>query len=208
MRILIAEDDPVSRAALTHTLSGWGHEVIVTCDGLAAWTELQRDTAPKLALLDWMMPHVDGAEVCRRTQALARSEPTYLMLVTGRQQKADIVAGLESGANDYVVKPFDRQELKSRIGVGQRVVELQRDLAHRVRQLEQALEQVKQLQGLLPICCYCKKIRDDQNYWQSVETYFEAQSRLQFSHGICPDCFRQIATESGMPLQTAAAVES
>lgn len=192
MQILIAEDDIVSRAVLERTLKGWGHDVVITCDGLAAWEVLKREDAPKLAVLDWMMPGLDGVEVCSRVRALERSEPTYLILLTAKQQVEDVVVGLDSGANDYVRKPFNRQELQSRLRVGERMVALQRVLAERVRQLEQALVEVKQLQGLVPICSYCKKIRDDQNYWQRVETYIESHADVQFSHGICPDCFESI----------------
>jgi phosphoserine phosphatase RsbU/P len=192
MQILIAEDDIVSRAVLERTLKSWGHDVVITCDGQAAWEVLKREDAPKLAVLDWMMPGLDGVEVCSRVRALERNEPTYLILLTAKQQVEDVVVGLDSGANDYVRKPFNRQELQSRLRVGERMIALQGVLAERVRQLEQALVQVKQLQGLVPICSYCKKIRDDQNYWQRVETYIESHAEVQFSHGICPDCFESI----------------
>ncbi len=192
MRILIAEDDRVSCSVLEASLRKWGHEVVVTCDGQAAWEVLQRDDAPKLAVLDWMMPELDGVEVCRRVRALPRREPTYLILLTAKHHKEDIVAGLDSGADDYITKPFDRQELQSRIRVGERIVALQRSLADQVRELEAALAQVKQLNGLLPICCYCKSIRDDQNYWQAVESYLASHSDVHFSHGICPNCWQQV----------------
>lgn len=195
MKILIAEDDLVSRTMLERTLVGWNHEVVTTCDGLSAWKALSRDDAPKLAILDWMMPIMEGAEVCRRVRSLSRVEPTYLILLTSRHEKADIVAGLESGANDYIVKPFERSELRSRIRAGERILHLQHDLAMRIEDLERALAEVRQLRGLLPICSYCKKIRDDDNYWQVVETYLAKQTDVQFSHGICPDCFSRIARE-------------
>ena len=192
MRILIADDDAISRTVLERTLRGWGHDVTATRDGTEAWDALQQDDALKLAVLDWMMPGLEGPEVCRRLRALARPVPTYVILLTAKGQTDDIVTGLDSGADDYVTKPFDRQELRSRIRVGERVVGLQQGLADRVQELETALGQVKQLKGLLPICSYCKAVRDDKNYWQRVETYIAAHSEARFSHGICPDCWKDV----------------
>src|SRR5207248_10993171 len=106
-----------------------------------------------------------------------------------------IVEGLTAGADDYVIKPFDRAELKARINAGERILRLQAELAARVKELEFALASVKLLQGLLPICCYCKKIRDDKNYWQQVDTYVLDHSVIRFSHGICPDCLEQQVNE-------------
>jgi phosphoserine phosphatase RsbU/P len=189
MKILIAEDDPVSRLVLQRTLTNWGHEVVAVGDGLAALEILQEEDAPKLAIIDWMMPSMDGPDVCRKVRNLALHEPTYVILLTARQQKEDVVIGLDSGADDYVAKPFDAQELRSRIRVGERVIALQRKLADRVRKLETALAEVSLLSGLLPICSYCKKVRDDKNYWQEVETYVAARSDVHFSHGICPPCW-------------------
>src|SRR5439155_4831059 len=105
---------------------------------------------------------------------------------------ASIVTGLQAGADDYITKPFDRGELQARLQVGRRIVELQKGLADRVRELEAALSRVRQLQGLLPICAWCKKIRDDQNYWHQVETYIGSHSDARFSHGICPDCLKTV----------------
>jgi CheY-like chemotaxis protein len=192
MSVLIADDDAVSCRILEATLRHWGHEVTVARDGEAAWKLLQQDDAPQLAVLDWMMPGLEGPEICRRARALAKAVPTYIILLTAKGSSADIVAGLESGADDYVTKPFDRQELRSRLRVGERVVTLQQAMAERVKELELALSQVKQLKGLLPICAYCKKVRDDRNYWQRVETYISANSDARFSHGICPDCWREV----------------
>src|SRR5204862_4320316 len=102
--------------------------------------------------------------------------------------KEDVVTGLEAGADDYLVKPFDREELRARVNAGIRIVSLELQLAERVKQLEQALSRVHELQGLLPICSYCKKVRDDQNYWHEVESYVSQRSAASFSHGICPIC--------------------
>jgi DNA-binding response OmpR family regulator len=190
VKVLLAEDESIPRRVLTAALAGWGYEVQAVADGLEAWQALQGPDAARLAILDWQMPGLDGAEVCRQLRGQAAVEPTYVILLTARSSKDDVVAGLDAGANDYVTKPFDRAELHARLRVGCQVVALQRSLAARVRELEEALAQVKQLQGLLPICCYCKKIRDDQNYWQQVDGYLAAHSDMRFSHGICPDCWK------------------
>ena len=173
-------------------LADWGYEPMPAADGLQAWQALQGPDAPRLAVLDWMMPGLDGVDVCRRLRERPTAEPTYVILLTSRDAKTDVVRGLESGANDYITKPFDRAELQARVRVGRQVVELQRRLAVRVRELEEALAQVKQLRGLLPICSYCKKIRGDQNYWQRVEEYVTEHTEARFSHGICPDCWRKV----------------
>ena len=125
MRALIAEDDVTSRTMLQAILTRWGYDLVVVADGLAAWEVLRRADAPRLALLDWMMPGLDGPEVCRRVRAHQTAEPPYLIILTARGDKTDIVAGLEAGADDYIAKPYDSGELRARLGVGSRVVELQ-----------------------------------------------------------------------------------
>jgi CheY-like chemotaxis protein len=192
MRALVAEDNCTTRLLLESTLAEWGYEVVAASDGAAAWQELQRQHTPELILLDWKMPGMDGIEVCRRLRQLPDAQAAHVILVTARRDKEDIVAGLEAGANDYITKPFEPSELRARLQAGARIVELQKHLADRVRELECALAKVKQLHGLLPICAYCKKIRDDRNYWQQVESYITSHSEAQFSHGICPDCHERV----------------
>ena len=125
MRILIADDEATSRLMLSGVLQKFGHEVIATMDGSEAWEAMQRPDAPTLAILDWMMPGLTGVEVCHRIRGLATDEPPYLILLTSMAEKADIVAGLEAGADDYLAKPFDPGELRARVEVGRRITELQ-----------------------------------------------------------------------------------
>lgn len=195
MRILIAEDDPISRRVLESALVKWGHEVVAVETGTAALERLQATDAPHLAILDWMMPGMDGVEVCTELYRLPRDQVLYVILLTARGQKEDIVTGLDAGADDYLVKPFDREELRARLNAGIRIVTLQLELADRVKQLQEALQRVHQLQGLLPICAYCKKVRDDKNYWHEVETYIGERSGTAFSHGVCPQCRDRIVKE-------------
>ena len=189
MRILIAEDDAVSRKILETLLCRWGHEVTTTRDGEAAWNVLRESGAPSLAILDIMMPGIDGLDLCRRVRQSSDNIPPYIILLTANHGVREIVKGIEAGANDYLTKPYDRDELRVRVQVGVRMVELQTSLAERVGELEVALAQVKQLEGILPICSYCKKIRNDLDCWQHVESYVADHSQAEFSHGICPACF-------------------
>ena len=195
MRVLIAEDDPVSRTILARMLTDWGHYVLAKVDGEAAWEILQLPDAPKLAILDWMMPKMDGLEVCRRVSELASEEPTYLILLTAKDQTGDVVVGLDAGANDYVVKPFDRRELQARVRVGERIVQLQRDLGTRIHELQNAIALIHHLQELLPICSYCKRIRNDQSYWEQVDAYLFEHAGVQFTHSVCPDCYEKVVAE-------------
>jgi DNA-binding response OmpR family regulator len=198
MRILIAEDDPVSRRLLQAALEKWGYEVLVTTNGTDAWKALQDPTAPSLLTLDWQMPGMDGIEICRQIRRSSQLKSAYVILLTSRGAKEDLIEGLEAGADDYVTKPFDPGELRARVQVGSRVVQLQTALADRIRELEEAIASVKTLQGLLPICCYCKKIRDDGNYWHRVESYIAEHANVRFSHGICPDCSRKLKAEMNL----------
>ncbi len=192
MRVLIAEDEPVSRRIIQSLLTKWDYEVVVSADGLEAWEMLQQEEAPSLALLDWMMPKMNGIEVCEKVRKMNPPKLVYIILLTAKDRKEDLILGLNSGADDYISKPFDIRELRARIKVGERVIELQRALADRIKELEGALSKVKQLQGLLPICSYCKKIRNDKNYWEQVEKYVADHLEVQFSHGICPDCYQRV----------------
>ncbi len=188
MQIIIADDDAITRKILQRFVEDWGHEPLVAKDGGQAWELIQDHHEPMLMILDWMMPVLDGPELCGRIRAAEQLEGSYILLLTSREESEDIVAGLEAGADDYVKKPFQSAELRARVEVGARVVELQRKLAARVEELRRALDEVGQLQGLIPICAYCKRIRDDENFWQGVESYIGARSSAEFSHGICPEC--------------------
>ena len=191
LRVLVADDEPVSRTVVGAMLKKAGYIVTFANDGEQAWSQLAGENPPAIALLDWEMPGLAGPEVVARLRSRQLQTPTYVILLTSRDSSADIVAGLKGGADDYVTKPADQDELVARVNVGARVVELQSALAERVRSLEEALANVKALQTLLPMCAYCKAIRNDQNYWQKVETYFHDHSGVSFSHSYCPNCYER-----------------
>jgi len=192
MRILVAEDDSISMHVITTNLTQWGHEPVTAENGTDAWRILQSPGAPRFAILDWMMPGLEGPEICSRLRALNLNPPPYVILLTARQGLAEEIKGIKAGADDYLTKPYHRDELQVRVEVGVRIVELQTRLADRIVELEKALEQVKRLQGIIPICGYCKNIRDDRDYWQNVESYLSTHSEIEFSHGICPTCYDQV----------------
>jgi DNA-binding response OmpR family regulator len=191
MTVLVADDHAVNRKLLRTILEAEKYEVIEAVDGIEALNIIESSTKPMVGLIDWEMPQLEGIEVCRQTRALENLPHNFLILVTVRDSKQDVVAGLLAGANDYITKPFDKTELLARVKVGAQMVELQQTLTERVEELKEALFNVKQLSGLLPICSYCKKIRDDQNYWQQVESYLGEHSEAKFSHSICPVCYEE-----------------
>ena len=187
MKVLIADDDRIATTKLSHALAKWSFDARAAHDGESAWTLIQAE-APQLAIVDWMMPVLDGPALCRRIRQDPATAHMYLILLTSRDSRADVIAGLDSGADDYLIKPFDTEELRARLHVGVRVLTLQERLADRVAELEAAVSVVKRLQGLIPICSYCKRIRTDSNDWEQLESYISEHSDAQFSHGICPPC--------------------
>ena len=149
MKILIAEDDPVSCRILTTSLKAWGHEIVVTRNGSDALEALQRDGAPMLAILDWMMPGLTGVEICRRLRTERNEAPIYIILLTALNCKENLLEGLEAGADDYLTKPFDRHELRVRVQAGARIIALQENLRQRVRELEDAIVERQQAEEAL-----------------------------------------------------------
>lgn len=148
MKVLLAEDEPVTRRLLVHTLESFGHDVLEVADGNHAWQALTAEDAPRLAVLDWSMPGMDGPEICRLLQARGRGPYTYVLLLTSRQEKQDLVRGLDSGASDFLSKPIDREVLRARLRVGERMLAMQAEMLALQRALvEQAT--TDHLTGLL-----------------------------------------------------------
>lgn len=151
------------------------------------------------------MPELDGLELCHRLRTLNLPGYVYAILLTALTQKENITQGLDAGADDYITKPFDRTELLARVRAGERVIQLEKSLREKNKELSEALAHVKQLKGLLPICMFCKKIRDDENYWQQIEAYIGEHTEADFSHSICPECLEKHYPDYANKKRTEAA---
>ena len=179
MKILVAEDDSVSRVILKVKLKNMGYDVIVTEDGEEAWEEFHAEK-PQLVITDWMMPNVDGLELCRRIRTLTQERYIYIVILTGGEGKKAYLEGIEAGADDFLHKPVDMDELTARLHVASRIITLRTEM--------------RQLEGLLPICSYCKKIRDENDSWMPIEGYISTRTEAKFSHGACPSCIEKYVT--------------
>jgi len=201
MKVLVAEDDPLVLYLLERLLAV-EYEVVTARDGAKAWKILRQKDGPRLAVLDWQMPGMHGNEICRRARQLPET-PMYLLLLTAtRKSSADVLAGFDAGADDYITKPFDGDELRARVAVGRRVLQLQQSLAERVTELQEAMLSVRKLEGLLPICSWCKRIRNDQNYWEQLEQYLSEHMGATVTHGICPECCAKWRAEGKLAPRT------
>ena len=175
MKVLVAEDSATQRAMLRVVLQKLGYEPVLTSNGREAMACIQREEIP-LLITDWQMPDIDGLELCRRLRAPHRKVYTYIILLTAMSGKSRYLEGLEAGADDFLTKPVDPDELAARLKGGQRIVALQREM--------------RQLEGLLSICSLCKKIREGKA-WVAVDEYVTAKSAASFSHGFCPECMKK-----------------
>jgi sigma-B regulation protein RsbU (phosphoserine phosphatase) len=194
--IVVADDDPIGRELVARMLRSSGHSVEVAANGVDAW-KLIEALEPPLAILDWDMPGLSGLEVLQRAKRARSSAVPYVVLLTANTEVKDRVRGLREGADDYLTKPCDPAELAARVHVGLRVVGLQRSLAARIQQLEDALTRVHNLEQLLPICAHCKRIRSGEG-WHELEGFLSSSAGVRFSHGACPHCAEQWMTEGGL----------
>jgi DNA-binding response OmpR family regulator len=178
MKILAVEDDAVARAVLRQALRRLGHEAIEAADGEQALELLQKEPV-RVVVSDWLMPKLDGLELCRRVRARPGAEYTYFILLTGNEATTDNQReAADAGVDDFLTKPLNLDELWNRLRVAERILRY--------------ATQVKELEEMLPICSYCKKIRDDQNYWQQIEGYINERTGSEFSHSVCPDCYQRV----------------
>ena len=187
LKVLVADDQPTIRALVARVLENADYQVLQACDGAEAIEVWEREQ-PSLVITDWIMPEMDGEALCRHIRGKRLDRYTYVIMLTVKDAQEAVVAGLAAGADDYVKKPFDEHELLLRVKTGVRVVNLEATLAEKISELEEALGRVHTLEGILPTCAYCARVRDDQGNWHELETYILETTRAQFSHGICPEC--------------------
>ncbi len=177
LTILVAEDDAIASTVIEAALRRLGHEVVATPDGVEAWREFERSPV-KVVVSDWKMPGMDGLELCRRIRARGGDYVYFILLSDLEASGENLERAVEAGVDDFLNKPVNTPELWSRLRVADRLL----NYATQVRQLEQ----------FIPICGYCRKLRDDQNYWGQIEEYFSKRSGVSVSHGVCPDCYDNV----------------
>lgn len=185
--VLLIVDDTITNIELAEEILGSSYELLVAMDGLQA-LELARDESPDLILMDVMMPVMDGLEACRGMKEDPDTREIPVVFLTALADTEALIRGFQAGGVDYVGKPFHPEELQVRVATHLALKQARDRERALVRELEEALANIKQLSGLLPICASCKKIRDDQWYWNQLESYISAHSDATFTHGMCPDC--------------------
>ena len=178
MKILAVEDDPVARRVLRQALKKLGHDVIEAVNGEMGLDELSKEKVRVIAS-DWVMPEMDGLEFCRRVRDRSTEDYVYFILLTSRTASAENEReAADAGVDDFLSKPLDINELWMRLRVAERIL--------------QFATQVRTLEAFLPICSYCKKVREDSNYWTQIESYINTRTGTDFSHSVCPDCYQAV----------------
>jgi phosphoserine phosphatase RsbU/P len=177
VKILIVEDDPIASATLDGALRALGHEVTMTADGHAGWAVAQADNH-RVIISDWRMPGLDGLELCRRIRQRAGNYIYFILLSSQTTTSENLDQATQAGVDDFLTKPAKLPELKARLHVAERILNY--------------ATQVQQLESFIPICSYCKNVRDDKNYWNQIENYINARTGSSFSHGICPACYDKV----------------
>jgi sigma-B regulation protein RsbU (phosphoserine phosphatase) len=174
-RILMAEDDPVSARILQAALSRFGYEPVIARDGAEAWDKFKEEPV-RLIVSDWMMPGMDGLALCEKVRAHLKAPYTYFILLTANQTSAvNHELASAAGVDDFLTKPLNREAIRLRLRVAERILK--------------CTAEIRQLQEMIPICTYCHKVRDENNYWDLVESYIQKQTGSRFSHGACPQCY-------------------
>jgi DNA-binding response OmpR family regulator len=191
MKVLVVEDDKVSSAVLKRSLERLGNEVIESADGEEGWSAWLRDK-PRVIVSDWQMPGLDGLSLCRRIRAQPSQDYTYFILLTGKGDSVNYRRGAaEAGIDDFMTKPVNMSALWMRLRVAERILKY--------------TTQVHRLEEMMPMCSYCKKIRDDHNYWQQIESYINEKTGTEISHSVCPDCYKSVVIPELQRLKESAA---
>ncbi|MDE3084344.1 MAG: response regulator [Verrucomicrobiota bacterium] len=191
MNILAVEDDVTARKILRQALHKLGHTVLEASDGEEAWKHLESGNV-RVVVSDWSMPRLDGLDLCRRVRARPTNDYVYFILLTALSASdVNQRSAADAGVDDFLTKPLDTPELWMRLRVAERILRY--------------ATQVHQLEAFLPICSYCKKIRDDHNYWQQIEAYINARTGTDFSHSVCPDCYQRVVLPELEKLRAARA---
>lgn len=185
MKVLVAEDDPIARRVLEAALVKLGHEPVSAEDGEAAWKIFQTEPV-RVVVSDWRMPRLDGLELCRRIRARPGNYTYFILLTQMAATDPNLSATTEAGVDDFLAKPVESSQLWMRLRVAERILGF--------------TTEIQQLESILPICGYCKKVRDDKNYWQQIEAYFNQHTGAKFSHGVCPDCYDRILVPEAQAL--------
>ena len=191
MKVLAVEDDNVARAVLRRTLERLGHEVVEAKDGEDAWQAWLREK-PRVAICDWQMPKLNGLQLCKRLRAQGGMDYVYFILLTATTDSAqNRRAAAEAGVDDFLTKPIDLSMLWARLRVAERILKY--------------TTQVHRLEEMMPMCSYCKKVRDDQNYWQQIESYINERTGTEISHSVCPECYPRVVVPELERLKESAA---
>ncbi len=192
VKILIAEDEFTTRMMVQVCLENWGYRVESVTNGNDAWAALQKPEAPHIAILDWEMPELDGVEVCRRVKEMNAINPPYILLLTSRDSKTDIVKGFDAGADDYMTKPFNDNELRARVRVAERLVRTQSSLSESVAELKEALNQLEMLENGVESCRECHKIFSPYDgEWHGLGDILKNGADPRFIANTCPGCVKK-----------------
>lgn len=189
-RILVVDDNTANIDVMLAFLEAEGYDLSIAVNGETA-IKIARHTRPDLILLDVMMPGKDGFETCRELKADQVTKDIPVIFVTAKKEVDDIVSGFRSGGVDYIAKPFRQEEVLSRVNTHLQLRRLAIAQEQLIAKLNAALAEVDTLRGLLPICSYCKKIKDEKGAWKKLETYIRTHTQANFSHGICPECLKK-----------------
>lgn len=188
MKILIAEDEYTTRLMVQVCLEGWGYTVETAEDGDSAWMLLEKENPPEIAILDWEMPGLSGVDLCRRIKNMKRSSPIHVIMLTARDSKNDMSRGFDAGADDYITKPFNDDELRARIKVAERIVTIQSSLNNSLRELKQALDVIDAYQEQIYICPSCNSLESFDGTWRKLSEMLVYPVDPRFIQGNCPEC--------------------